>query len=160
MAVAAREEPLAGLLEPLTEAGRWSALAHLLDFDDLHLPSTAHISAVCVPVALAAGGGARDYLAGAGVMARLGIALIPLLGGYLLVMLKSGGTEGVHLVSLVIGLVIVSDIVAFAVGSVWGGSWIRRPLSCSIRSRSWFLIRSLKTAMTIRSRSDRSTCFS
>ncbi len=63
------------MLEPLSEAGRWAALAHVLDFDDLHLPSTAHISAVCVPVALAQGGGARAYLAGAGVMARLGAAL-------------------------------------------------------------------------------------
>lgn len=63
------------LLEPLGEAGRWAALAHVLDFDDLHLPSTAHVSAVCVPVVLACGGGARDYLAGAGAMARLGAAL-------------------------------------------------------------------------------------
>jgi 2-methylcitrate dehydratase PrpD len=47
----------------------------VLDFDDLHMPSTTHISAVCVPTALAAGGGARAYLAAAGVMARLGTAL-------------------------------------------------------------------------------------
>ncbi|MBV8429707.1 MAG: MmgE/PrpD family protein, partial [Solirubrobacterales bacterium] len=45
------------------------------DFDDLHMPSTTHISAVCVPATLAAGGDARAYLAGAGVMARLGTAL-------------------------------------------------------------------------------------
>jgi 2-methylcitrate dehydratase PrpD len=64
-----------GILEPLSEAGRWATLAHVLDFDDLHLPSTTHISAVCVPVALAQDGGARAYLAGAGVMARLGAAL-------------------------------------------------------------------------------------
>ena len=49
--------------------------AHVLDWDDLHLPSTTHISAVCVPVARASGGGARAYLAAAGVMARLGTAL-------------------------------------------------------------------------------------
>jgi 2-methylcitrate dehydratase PrpD len=59
----------------LPEAGRWAALAHVLDYDDLHLPSTTHISAVCVPVALSSGGGERAYLAGAGVMARLGTAL-------------------------------------------------------------------------------------
>jgi 2-methylcitrate dehydratase PrpD len=59
----------------LSETGRWAALAHVLDFDDLHMASTAHISAVCVPVALSCGGGARAYLAGAGVMARLGTAL-------------------------------------------------------------------------------------
>ena len=75
MTVAARGEPLEQMLGPLSEAGRWAALAHVLDFDDLHLPSTAHLSAVCVPVALALHGGARAYLAGAGVMARLGAVL-------------------------------------------------------------------------------------
>jgi 2-methylcitrate dehydratase PrpD len=73
--LAARSWPLEEMLEPLSEAGRWAARAHMLDFDDLHLPSTAHISAVCVPAALAAGGGARAYLTGAGVMARLGTVL-------------------------------------------------------------------------------------
>ncbi|HZU60770.1 MAG TPA: MmgE/PrpD family protein, partial [Solirubrobacteraceae bacterium] len=63
------------LLERLSLTGRWAALAHVLDFDDLHLDSTAHISAVCVPAALAEDGGAHAYLAGAGVMARLGAAL-------------------------------------------------------------------------------------
>jgi 2-methylcitrate dehydratase PrpD len=47
----------------------------VLDFDDLHMPSTTHVSAVCVPTALATGGGPRAYLAAAGVMARLGTAL-------------------------------------------------------------------------------------
>jgi 2-methylcitrate dehydratase PrpD len=75
VAFAARADPLAPVFGRLTEAGRWAALAHVLDFDDLHMPSTSHISAVCVPVALACGGGARAYLAGAGVMARLGVAL-------------------------------------------------------------------------------------
>ncbi|MGA8333548.1 MAG: MmgE/PrpD family protein, partial [Solirubrobacteraceae bacterium] len=78
---AARENELAPLFAQLSEAGRWAALAHVLDYDDLHLPSTTHISAVCVPVALASSAGnpsadpARAYLAGAGVMARLGTAL-------------------------------------------------------------------------------------
>ncbi|HTX32559.1 MAG TPA: MmgE/PrpD family protein [Solirubrobacteraceae bacterium] len=67
--------PLAPVFDELSPAGRWAARAHVLDFDDLHMPSTTHISAVCVPAALAAGGGARAYLAGAGVMARLGTAL-------------------------------------------------------------------------------------
>ncbi len=75
VALAARSHPIAALAGELSEAGRWAALAHVLDFDDLHLPSTTHISAVCVPAALAAGGGARAYLAGAGVMARIGTAL-------------------------------------------------------------------------------------
>jgi 2-methylcitrate dehydratase PrpD len=57
----------------------------VLDFDDLHVPSTTHISAVIVPAVLAAGPddhdsashdrAARAYLAGAGVMARLGSLL-------------------------------------------------------------------------------------
>ncbi len=83
---AARGDPLRDVFAELSEAGRWAALAHVLDFDDLHLPSTTHVSAVCVPVALASSAGdpgaagagadpARAYLAGAGVMARLGTAL-------------------------------------------------------------------------------------
>jgi len=39
------------------------------------MPSTTHVSVVCVPTVLASGGGARAYLAAAGVMARLGTAL-------------------------------------------------------------------------------------
>jgi len=72
---AARADPLAAVFAQLPEAGRWAALAHVLDYDDLHLPSTTHVSAVCVPVALSCGGGELAYLAGAGVMARLGTAL-------------------------------------------------------------------------------------
>jgi 2-methylcitrate dehydratase PrpD len=72
---AALRNPIRELLAPLSQAGRWTVLAHVLDYDDLHLQSTAHLSAVCVPAALAAGGGGRAYLAGAGVMARLGTAL-------------------------------------------------------------------------------------
>lgn len=75
VAHAARDHPLRHLFDHLADAGRWAALAHVLDFDDLHLPSTAHISAICIPSALASGGDARAYLAGAGVMARLGTAL-------------------------------------------------------------------------------------
>ena len=54
-------------------AGPWPGTS--LDFDDLHMPSTAHVSAICVPASLATGGGARAYLAGRRmVMARLGTA--------------------------------------------------------------------------------------
>jgi 2-methylcitrate dehydratase PrpD len=74
-ATAAREHPIGDLLDGLSEVATWAVLAHVLDFDDLHLPSTTHISAVCVPAVLAAGGDARAYLAGAGVMSRLGVAL-------------------------------------------------------------------------------------
>ena len=62
----------AALLGP---AGRLAALAHLIDYDDLHVATTTHISAVCVAAAVATGGGSDSYLAGAGVMARLGAML-------------------------------------------------------------------------------------
>ncbi len=75
VATAAADSPIRRLQTDDSEVARWAALAHVLDFDDLHMESTTHISAVCVPVALSLGGGARAYLAGAGVMARLGAAL-------------------------------------------------------------------------------------
>jgi 2-methylcitrate dehydratase PrpD len=75
VAVAARHHPIRDLLADLPPEGAWAALAHVLDFDDLHLPTTTHVSAVCVPAVLAAGGDARAYLAGAGAMVRLGVAL-------------------------------------------------------------------------------------
>src|SRR5271165_233938 len=73
--LAAREHPVTKIAASLSEPGRWATAGHVLDFDDLHMPSTTHISAVCVPTALATNGGARAYLAAAGVMARLGTAL-------------------------------------------------------------------------------------
>lgn len=75
VAVAAREHPVVRAAAGLPHPARWAVAAHVLDFDDLHLPSTAHISVVCVPAVLAVGGDARAYLAAAGVMARLGTAL-------------------------------------------------------------------------------------
>src|SRR3954452_4549315 len=75
VAVAAREEPVLPRAASLPEAARWAVASHILDFDDLHMESTTHISTVCVPAALATGGGAQAYLAGAGVMARLGTGL-------------------------------------------------------------------------------------
>src|SRR5271156_3273223 len=75
VALAARDHPVTRLAAGLPQGARWAVTAHILDFDDLHMPSTTHISAVCVPTALATGGGARGYLAAAGVMARLGTAL-------------------------------------------------------------------------------------
>lgn len=74
-AVAGRTHPVVARTGPLHEGGRWATATHVLDLDDLHLPSTTHISTVCVPATLAVGGAARDYLAGAGAMARLGTAL-------------------------------------------------------------------------------------
>lgn len=75
VSVAGREEPVARFARELSEGGCWGAIGHALDYDDVHLPSTSHISVVCVAAALASGGGARAYLAGAGVMARLGVGL-------------------------------------------------------------------------------------
>jgi 2-methylcitrate dehydratase PrpD len=75
VAVAARTEPVVGLAAGVSEAARWATAAHVLDFDDLHMQSTTHISVVCLPAVVAAGGGPRAYLAAAGVMARLGTAL-------------------------------------------------------------------------------------
>jgi 2-methylcitrate dehydratase PrpD len=75
VAVAARTEPVVALATGISEAARWATAGHVLDFDDLHMESTTHISVVCLPAVLATGGGARAYLAAAGVMARLGSAL-------------------------------------------------------------------------------------
>jgi 2-methylcitrate dehydratase PrpD len=75
VAVAARDEPIVRIASDLSEAARWAVAGHVLDFDDLHMESTTHISVVCVPAVLASGGGSRAYLAAAGVMARLGTAL-------------------------------------------------------------------------------------
>jgi 2-methylcitrate dehydratase PrpD len=73
--LAARDHRVTSLAGGLSEGGRWAVAGHVLDFDDLHMESTSHVSVVCVPAVLAAGGDARSYLAAAGVMARLGNAL-------------------------------------------------------------------------------------
>ncbi len=73
--LAARDHRVTRLAAGLPDGARWAVAGHVLDFDDLHMPSTTHVSAVCVPTALATGGGSRAYLAAAGVMARLGTAL-------------------------------------------------------------------------------------
>jgi 2-methylcitrate dehydratase PrpD len=72
VAVAALGEPVAALVTDAPAAARWATIGHALDYDDLHIPSTSHVSVVCVPATLAAGGDVRAYLAGAGVMARVG----------------------------------------------------------------------------------------
>ena len=73
--LAARTEPILRIAAVLPEEAQWAVACHIIDFDDLHLPSTTHVSTVCVPVSLSLGGGARSYLAGAGVMSRVGAAL-------------------------------------------------------------------------------------
>src|SRR5215469_16379773 len=73
--LAARDHRVTRLAAELPEGARWAVAGHVLDFDDLHMPSTTHVSVVCVPTALAAseqagseragGGGPRAYLAAA-----------------------------------------------------------------------------------------------
>src|ERR1700731_4577689 len=75
VALAARQHRVTRLAAGLPEGALWAVAGHVLDFDDLHMPSTTHVSAVCMATALAAGGGPRAYLTAAGVMARLGTAL-------------------------------------------------------------------------------------
>jgi 2-methylcitrate dehydratase PrpD len=75
VALAAEYEPVLSSARCLGEAGLWATAAHVLDFDDLHLQSTSHLSAVIAPVVASCGGDALAYLAGCGVMARLGNAL-------------------------------------------------------------------------------------
>ena len=75
VALAGRDHSVTRLAAGMPEGPRWAVAAHVLDFDDLHMKSTTHISAVCVPTVLALGADARAYLAAAGVMARLGNAL-------------------------------------------------------------------------------------
>jgi len=73
--LAASDEPVVRMTRGLPEPLRWAAIGHALDFDDVHLPSSSHVSVVCVNATLSVGGGAREYLAAAGVMARIGTAL-------------------------------------------------------------------------------------
>ena len=73
--LAARGDALVRLTADLPDAARWAAVGHVLDFDDLQVESTSHVSVVVVAATLAAGGDARAYLAGAGAMTRLGALL-------------------------------------------------------------------------------------
>lgn len=60
----------------------------------------------------------------------LNLAWIPLLGSYLLIMLKE--PDGTQLVVAVIALTFVFDTAAFLSGSVWGGQFFQRPLAPSV----------------------------
>ncbi|MEU5974643.1 MmgE/PrpD family protein [Streptomyces sp. NPDC047315] len=73
--LAARVHEVARLAAPLPDAARWAAVGHVLDFDDVQVDANSHVSVVIVPAVLATGGDARAYLAGAGVMTRLGMLL-------------------------------------------------------------------------------------
>ncbi|MFJ7420961.1 MmgE/PrpD family protein [Streptomyces uncialis] len=73
--LAARGHEVAALAASLPDAARWAAVGHILDFDDVQVEANSHVSVVIVPAVLAVGGDARAYLAGAGVMTRLGALL-------------------------------------------------------------------------------------
>ena len=49
VAIAAREHPVTRLAARLPDGAHWAVAGHVLDYDDLHMPLTTHISAVCVP---------------------------------------------------------------------------------------------------------------
>jgi phosphatidate cytidylyltransferase len=59
-------------------------------------------------------------------LTMLGVVWIPVLGGSLLIILTTFGTQ---IVVAVVGLAFVFDTAAFLIGSVWGGSAIQRPLA-------------------------------
>ena len=67
------------------------------------------------------------------------MAWIPLLGGYLLALLRVGiGNQGKTLVISVIALTFIYDTAAFLFGSIWGGTWVERPLAPNTSpKKSW-----------------------
>src|SRR5579875_2718452 len=73
--LAARDHPVARLAGGLPDGPRWAGTGHDVAFADLHMPSTSHCSAVCVPAAVATGGGGRGARARAGVMVWIGTGL-------------------------------------------------------------------------------------
>lgn len=67
------------------------------------------------------------------------MAWIPLLGGYLIALLRVGiGSQGKTLVISVIALTFIYDTAAFLFGSIWGGTWVERPLAPNTSpKKSW-----------------------
>jgi phosphatidate cytidylyltransferase len=64
----------------------------------------------------------------------LGVLYVPFLASFALVMLRVSGTQGRNLLLAVVGLTVLYDILAYAVGSLWGS----RALAPSISpSKSW-----------------------
>jgi phosphatidate cytidylyltransferase len=68
----------------------------------------------------------RKDLVGNIGLTMLGLIWIPALAGSLLIILTTFGTE---VVLAVIALTFVFDTAAFLIGSVWGGSFVQRPLA-------------------------------
>jgi phosphatidate cytidylyltransferase len=67
----------------------------------------------------------KDSVANIG-LTMLGVLWIPALAGTLLMILQLFGTE---VVIAVVALTFVFDTAAFLIGSVWGGSFVQRPLA-------------------------------
>jgi phosphatidate cytidylyltransferase len=69
----------------------------------------------------------------------LNMAWIPLLGGYVVALLRVGqGSDGKKLVIAVIALTFIYDTSAFLFGSIWGGTWVERPLAPNTSpKKSW-----------------------
>jgi len=67
----------------------------------------------------------KDSVANIG-LTLLGLLWVPALAGALLMILKAFGTE---VVIAVVALTFVFDTAAFLIGSVWGGSFVQRPLA-------------------------------
>jgi len=67
------------------------------------------------------------------------MAWIPLLGGYLIALLRVGiGSQGKTLVISVIALTFIYDTAAFLFGSIWGGTWVERPFAPNTSpKKSW-----------------------
>lgn len=67
------------------------------------------------------------------------MAWIPLLAGYLVALLRVGsGNQGKTLVIAVIALTFIYDTAAFLFGSIWGGTWVERPLAPNTSpKKSW-----------------------
>ncbi|MEA2521326.1 MAG: phosphatidate cytidylyltransferase, partial [Actinomycetota bacterium] len=64
------------------------------------------------------------------------MAWIPLLGGYVVALLQ--GSDGKKLVIAVIALTFIFDTSAFLFGSIWGGTWVERPLAPNTSpKKSW-----------------------
>ena len=68
----------------------------------------------------------RKDLVGNIGLTMLGLVWIPALAGSLLIILTTFGAE---VVVAVIALTFVFDTAAFLIGSVWGGSFVQRPLA-------------------------------
>jgi phosphatidate cytidylyltransferase len=74
----------------------------------------------------------KDVIGNIG-LTLLNLAWIPLLGGYLVALLDV--RDGRSLILAIIALTFVFDTSAFLIGSIWGGSFLQRPLASETSPR-------------------------